>query len=168
MSSWFLFIEAEVAEGEDLAIGADFMTVCAGKRIQSLDGANGRDDAQLCDGNVEFGIRLTGDDDDGPTVRDAGNDGDRRPVDLAYRRAIDPSGLGCVHGTIEAFQPCRSRPSGMSNSVIRKPYAAPTGRALMSAPFKDTVSVPVSGSTETEDSVPRRKRAFASACLRVT
>jgi hypothetical protein len=56
----------------------------------------------------------------------------------------------------------------MSNSVIRKPYAAPTGTAFTSAPFTDTVSVPLSGTTETEDSVPSRKRALASACLRVT
>ncbi len=38
----------------------------------------------------------------------------------------------------------------------------------MFTPFKDTVTVPLSGNTETEDSVPSRKRAFASACLRVT
>jgi hypothetical protein len=38
----------------------------------------------------------------------------------------------------------------------------------MVTPFKDTVTVPLSGNTDTEDSVPTRKRAFPSACLLVT
>ena len=68
------------------------MAVCACERFSPSDGADGSNDAELCDRNIEFGVGSTGNHDDRPTARDAGDDSDRRAVDLAYGRAIDSSG----------------------------------------------------------------------------
>ena len=272
MAHQFLSFEAEVAESEAMAIGADLMAVCTGERFQSLGGADRSNDAELCDGDIEFGIRSTGDHENGPAARDAGDDRDHRAVDLAYGRTIEPPGdvaggadneiktvlggifefdlrlgkpsrqccslngaanplhrlrleqvlavehdadrddaiaarsdrgdvgdiggpqrtlreqqsglrgidpgpqfLGRVHGTIDPVPVVRSDADGIStlpqqafrNVEFGDPQAvsSPHGQSLDGDPVQ---TVPLSGNTDTEDSVPTRKRAFPSACLLVT